>query len=179
MADTIAKLGRERSLSTLAKRLFVIEGPDAERKLKHAEAALLRANPHLAKAEGFASGQTVIVPGNIGLAPTERVALHDISTTGLLDETGTRLEAAGAALAQRFRERAEKDEAALGRVGDRAFLQKLRRALPESAGLLRETGETIAGRAAADRARAENFARGIEDAQKELAKLRALAERQR
>jgi hypothetical protein len=179
MAETIAKLGRERSLSTLAKRLFVIEGPDAERKLKHAEAALLRANPHLAKAEGFASGQTVIVPGNIGLAPTDRVTQPGKSTTGLLDETGTRLEAAGAALAQRFRESAEKDEAALGRVGDRAFVQKLRRALPESADLLRETERTIAGRTAADRARAESFAKAIEDAQKELATLRALAERQR
>lgn len=179
MADTIAKLGRDRSLSTLARRLFVIEGPDTERKLKHAEAALLRANPHLATPEGFVAGRTVIVPGDIGLAPTDRVMRPAKSAGGLLDETGTRLEAAGAALAQRFRSGAEKDEAALGRLGDRTFLQKLRRALPESAGLLRETGETIAGRAENDRARAESFAQAIEDAQAELAGLRALAERQR
>ena len=121
----------------------------------------------------------MIVPGNIGLGPSERVTLPVKGGTGLLDETGMRLEAAGEALAQRFKEGAEKDEATLGRVGDRAFLQQLRRALPESAELLRETGETVAKRTKADRARAESFAKAIDDAQKELAKLRDLAGRQR
>lgn len=179
MADTIAKLGRERSLSTLAKRLFVIEGPDAERKLKHAEAALLRANPDLATADGFASGRTVIVPGTIGLAATDRVAQPNESAAGLFDEMELRLQGAGAALATRIAEAGRAVETALERVSDRRFAQKLRRALPESTEILAETRETLKQRGEAEKARAATFAKAIEDAQTELVKLRALAERRR
>jgi hypothetical protein len=179
MADTVAKLGRERSLSTLAKRLFVIEGPDAERKLKHAEAALLHANPDLATADGFAVGRTVIVPGTIGLAATDRVAQPKEGAAGLFDEMELRLQGAGAALATRIAEAERAVESALERVSDRRFAQKLRRALPDSTGLLAETRETLKQRREAEKARAATFANAIEDARTELAKLRALAESRR
>jgi len=179
MANRIAKLGRERSIRTLAQRLFVIEGPDAERKLRHAEAALLRANPELATPEGFASGRTVVIPGDIGLVPTDRVIAAAHSADGLLDETGARLDLAGKALATRYAEGGRVAEETLARIADRSFVQGLRRALPESTGILSKTRDTVGKRAEEDKARAERFAKAMDEAQARLAALRALAERQR
>ncbi|MHA6262331.1 hypothetical protein ACXYMO_03940 [Arenibacterium sp. CAU 1754] len=179
MANKLAKLGRERSLRTLAQRLFVIDGPDATEKLRHAEAALLRANPDLAKPEGFSSGKRVIVPGDIGLAATDRVEKTGESASGLLDETGVRLDLAGKAFAQRFDAAGRADAAKLEKIADRTFVRNLRKALPETAAILPKTRETLGKRAEEDKDRAERFSKSIAEAQEMLAALRALAERQR
>ncbi|TCP41854.1 hypothetical protein [Rhodovulum marinum] len=179
MANRIAKLGRERSLKTLAERLFVIEGPGAERKLRHAEAALLRANPELATPEGFASGKTVIIPGDIGLIPTDRVIAARQSADGLLDETGTRLDLAGKTLAGRYAEGRKQAEETLARVTDRRLVQQIKRVLPEGTAILSKARETIGKQAEEDKTREERFAKAMEEAQARLAALRALAERQR
>ncbi len=179
MADKIAKLGRERSLQTLAQRLFVIDGPDATAKLRHAEAALLRANPDLAKADGFSSGKPVIVPGDIGLAATDRIERARESASGLLDETGVRLDLASKAFAQRFDTAGRADAAKLEKTADRTFVQKLQKALPEATAILPKTRETLGKRAEEGKDRAERFSQSIADAQEKLVALRALAERQR
>ncbi|TCM85023.1 hypothetical protein [Rhodovulum steppense] len=179
MADRIARVARERSLKTLAQRLFVIEEPDAERKLQLAEAALLRANPELATPEGFASGKAIVIPGDIGLPRTDRVIAARADAGGILDETGTRLELAGRVLSDRFAASGKATERGLARLGDRAFAQQVRRALPESAELASKAREALAKRQEEDKSRAERFAKALDEAQERLAALRALAERQR
>jgi hypothetical protein len=179
MADRLAKLGRERSLKTLAQRLFVIEGPNAAAKLRHAEKALLRANPELGKTEGFNAGRPVIVPGDIGLEVSERVDRTPENASGLLEETGTRLELAGKTLSQRYQAAESADRAKLEQISDRTFVSKLRKALPASAGILAKTRENLGKRAEEDKARAERFSKSIDEAQERLAALRKLAERHR
>ena len=62
-----ASIGRQRTLAGLAKTLFDLRGSAVTQG--EAEAALLRANPHLGESGGFARGDTVIVPELAGAAP--------------------------------------------------------------------------------------------------------------
>ncbi|MEO0914970.1 MAG: hypothetical protein AAFY59_18635, partial [Pseudomonadota bacterium] len=71
MPTRIATLGRERRIATLARRVFEIEGPPRGEEQRRAEAALLRANPQLATAEGFRPGAAVVVPAVAGLRLTD------------------------------------------------------------------------------------------------------------
>ncbi|MGC9419328.1 MAG: hypothetical protein ACP5EN_10205, partial [Rhodovulum sp.] len=166
-------------IRTLAQRLFVIEGPGAERKLRHAEAALLRANPELATPEGFSSGKMIVIPGDIGLIPTDRVIAARQSADGLLDETGARLDLAGKALASRYAEGQKQAEETLARVTDRRLGQQIRRVLPESTAILSKARDTVGKQAEVDKTRAERFTKAMEEAQSRLDALRALTDRQR
>ena len=70
MATAIARIGREKRLATLAKNLYVIEGDEATELQRRAERALLRQNPCLAAADGFAAGRMRLVPPVPGLRTT-------------------------------------------------------------------------------------------------------------
>ncbi|HVQ07047.1 MAG TPA: hypothetical protein VMS43_01295 [Allosphingosinicella sp.] len=60
MPVRITKIGRQRTVAGLAKALFDTKGSAALQG--RAEAALLRANPELAKEGGIKAGMTLIVP---------------------------------------------------------------------------------------------------------------------
>ncbi|HYJ81690.1 MAG TPA: hypothetical protein VEW26_02470 [Allosphingosinicella sp.] len=67
MPIRITKVGRQRTVSGLAKALFETKGSAALQE--RAEAALLKANPQLATEGGLKAGATVIVPSVRDVAP--------------------------------------------------------------------------------------------------------------
>ena len=58
----IATFQGETELSKLVSRFYVIRGTGAKARAKEAEAALLRANPHLENLDGVQKGAVLIVP---------------------------------------------------------------------------------------------------------------------
>jgi HPt (histidine-containing phosphotransfer) domain-containing protein len=66
MALSIVKIGRQKTLASLAKAAFKLETNDAGLQAK-AEAALVEANPHLANEAGIKAGTEIIVPKVPGL----------------------------------------------------------------------------------------------------------------
>lgn len=52
----------EPDLSTLARRLYNLEGPGGEKRARNAEEALLRTNPQLRRPDRLASGAPIVVP---------------------------------------------------------------------------------------------------------------------
>ena len=91
MPTATARIGREKTLRTLAERLFVVDGPDKADRLRRAERALLRDNPTLAAEDGFHAGAVVVVPSDTGLATHPRVERAAGDPDGLLLETRARL----------------------------------------------------------------------------------------
>lgn len=102
MSTTIAKLGRERSLATLARKVFQIEGSRRTEMQRQAEKALLRANPRLATAEGFRSGATIVVPSVKGIRLKDTVATAQSNASGLADEISLRLQACDGRIEEQF-----------------------------------------------------------------------------
>lgn len=85
----LATIGRQRSLSGLAKSLFAL---DASPELRErAEAALVKANPHLAEAGGLVAGATVVVPDVAGLTVTGEVRKTPLGASSLPDRSAERL----------------------------------------------------------------------------------------
>ena len=91
----LATIGRQRTLSGLAKSLF----PSASSAEDHqrAEAALLKANPQLADRGGIAAGVTVVVPDVPGLRASEDAREARPGSAQLPDRGAERLKAMGAA----------------------------------------------------------------------------------
>jgi len=67
----VTKYRGEVDIKALAKRLFVIRGPDAEAIVDKVETALLRANPQLRDLQNVPEGSSLIVP-----------RIPDLETTG-------------------------------------------------------------------------------------------------
>lgn len=67
----VATVKGERNLSELAGRLFQFKGPRAKALAKEAEAALLRANPHLRDLDKVAKGTIIVVPEVADVKPAE------------------------------------------------------------------------------------------------------------
>jgi len=89
----------ERSLSDLVGRLFEIKGPRTEALAKEAEAALLRANPHLRDLKKLPEGTVILVPEVPDVKPTDE-ARHIAASAGeLLEEVRQGLKKARATLA--------------------------------------------------------------------------------
>ncbi|MEX0348090.1 MAG: hypothetical protein AB3N15_01610 [Paracoccaceae bacterium] len=129
----IVTLGRERTLSTLARRIFEIpSGRAGQAQLRRAEAALLRANPRLRNAEGFRSGASVVVPAATGLRPTATVRQADLTSDTLGIETELRLQAAASRIEDAFRGASEQRRETLERLGTRGFVAAATRALPQA-----------------------------------------------
>lgn len=132
MPTRIARLGRERTLATLARRVYQIEGRGDPEVMRRAEARLLAANPRLATPEGFSSGSSIVVPPVRGLRRAETVTESEVSGAGLSAETGARLEALQSRVADAFRKSAERRRQTLDRLADREFVAEARKALPQS-----------------------------------------------
>lgn len=175
MPRTIATIGRERSIGTLAQRLFVITGPNKKADLARAERALLRDNPALAEAEGFRSGAIVVVPSDIGLATTDRVERSRADRDGLLQESVLRVQMSEAVARKRFAESQAETKAALERLNDQRFTEQLKKSAPDAAKLVQEARKSLESRMAEDEERQAKMTNAIEEAIAALVELRNLA----
>jgi hypothetical protein len=70
----------ERNLSDLARRLFDIKGPRAAELTKQAQAALLRANPHLQDLAKVPEGTLIVVPDVPGVQPVATGPMSAVSS---------------------------------------------------------------------------------------------------
>jgi hypothetical protein len=174
MPRTVASVGREKTVATLARNLFVVDGPYSADLQRRAESALLAANPRLAK--GLEPGATVVVPAVPGLGPSARATAASADLDGLLTETATRLKAAAASIENGFARSQERTEAALALIGQSRFLAAAAKALPASGPLLEEAGKALENQREAEKARRAEVAGAIDKA---LAELDALSKRAR
>ncbi|MCB1312593.1 MAG: hypothetical protein KDK29_12265 [Sedimentitalea sp.] len=156
MARGIARIGREKTLATLARKLFHLDeaGPEEQQR---AERALLEANPQLARREAYVAGQMIMVPHVAGLRRTDRVDLAGADPEAATTEALARLEAGARQLKEgigQARKRLDEGEA---RLRDRAFLRLAQASLPNSAeAVFEETQSGIkAGRELLDEREAE------------------------
>ncbi|MFA0811119.1 hypothetical protein [Microbulbifer epialgicus] len=136
MPMQVAILGHESTLAALAHQLYRIEGSDSADLERRAEAALLAANPRLAKAEGFTVGTPVVVPAVSGLVLTDKVKSAGIDEQGLTNETAMRLQALSSGIDDSFRQAAEVRQEAMAHLNDSKFVASAKEALPESTKLL-------------------------------------------
>ena len=89
MPIKFATVNRERTLAGLARSIFGIKNePELQRR---AEAALIKANPHLANAGRLQAGSTVVVPDVPGLSATDGVRRLPILPPLIEDNHGERL----------------------------------------------------------------------------------------
>lgn len=143
MPTRIANLGRERTVATLARRLYHIEGEGKAELQRRAEAALLAANPRLASAEGFRSGGKVVVPAVGGLTMTKETAAADASGAGLASEASLRLQAMESLVEDRFKRAADRRQDTLSKLDDRTFNAEAKKSLPESVEQIKKTRERL------------------------------------
>jgi len=170
-----ARISRERTLPTLVRNLFVIEGPDAAGQARRAEAALLRANPHLADRDNFAAGTVVAIPSDIGLKRTERVAVRTEGIGGLLSESAERLDLVVALARDRLKAEATDAKSYLERIEDDRFRRAVTSQSPDGAKLLEEARKTQGQRAETVDTRMKALAEAAEAAQAEIRRLMELA----
>lgn len=143
MPTKIATLGRERTIATLARRLYRIEGRGSTDLQHRAEAALIAANPRLSSAGGFHAGRRIVVPTLSGLTHTEDVSTADADGKGLMGETALRLQALGSQIEDSFSRASETRREALKHMDNTKFVTEARAALPESTTLLSRTKERL------------------------------------
>ncbi len=170
-----ARISRERTLSTLARNLFVFEGPDAADQVRRAEAALLRANPHLADRENFTAGTVVAIPADIGNKRTERVAVRAEGIGGLLSESAERLDLIIALARDRLKAEATEAKAYLARIDDDRFRRAVTSQSPNGEKLLEAARKAQGERAETVDARLNTLAEAADAAQAELKRLMELA----
>jgi len=89
----------ERNLSELARRLFQIKGPQAEKLTKQAEAALLRANPQLRELKNLPRGTFILVPEMTGMEPGEQISPMEDMAKAMVEPMRLALNAAQKTLA--------------------------------------------------------------------------------
>jgi hypothetical protein len=176
MAPVTARIAREKTLATLVRNLFVIEGPNAAEQTRHAEAALLRANPQLAGRDAFRSGAVVVIPADVALPRTDRVVVREAGPNGLLEETADRSEEVRALVQDGLKRDSEDAKAFLGRLDDAKFRSAVTSQSTTGEKLLNEAREVQTKRIEETEAR-RGALLGAADAAQEA--LKALLERQR
>ena len=176
MATAVARIGREKRLATLAKNLYVIEGDEATELQRRAERALLRQNPGLAAADGFAAGRIILVPPVPGLRTTPRVTASGRDLSGVLLEASVRLQSGAGRIEEAFRAAEERRETALRRLQDRQFLAAAKRALEESPKLIDEARVRMERDRESAKARRAEVGETIRSALAEIEKISKLAE---
>ncbi len=175
MPQATATIGREKRLATLAKNLYVVEGPDPAEAQSRAEAALLRANPTLADPAGFENGAVVRVPTDIGLAVSSRV---DASATGLqggLQDLAQRLQLAAALARDGYAASNKAAEETIAQLSDRTFRATLLKEHPNAEALVAEAAKAQSERQADNKLRQERFDSAVADAIAQTEKLQKLA----
>lgn len=175
MPTSVARLGREKRIETLAKNLFVIDGPDKAGKLRRAERALLKANPHLATEAGFTSGAAVIVPSLRGLRKSDRVSTTVADLDGLLADAAARFDACATVIGIGFTESAKRNNESLARLSDRKFVDTARKAVKESAKLIASAREHLKQESETSDARRAPLDDAVKRAQADIDRLSKLA----
>ena len=90
MPIRLATIGRQRTVAGIAKAVFDVSSGAA---LDQAQAALIRANPHLADEGSIRPGERIIVPAHPTLRPHPATATDDTLSQPLLDLARERLAA--------------------------------------------------------------------------------------
>ena len=171
----IASLGRERTIATLARKVYNITGRNSARLQRQAEAALLRANPQLKTTEGFASGAAVLVPNIEGLQLSDTVTIAKADAAGLTDETSLRLKGATIHIEDSF-QRAEKNtQASLDQLNDRNFRAQIRRTVPDAEDLVVKSLEQLEKSQVENREKRSALQTALSDGLKNIEILQKLA----
>lgn len=177
MPQTIAKIGRERSISALTRNLFIIDARADPQATKRAEAALLKANPHLKNATGFKSGARVIIPGNIRLKLTDRVEKPETSLNGLLKEASRRLELADETAREAFSRSNTNIDTAMATLKNRKFQQVVAKQSKKGSALLKASTKNQTKQLEKNKEQEENIHQIIKDTMIEIEALQKLATR--
>lgn len=176
MPTRIAILGRERRIATLARRVYRIEGADNAEAQRLAEAALLRANPRLATAEGFRTGAAIVVPAVSGLQLADAVQTSRAVPKDLAAETRLRLQASASRIEGRFGAAETSAAQSLEKLQDPAFRRTLARTLPQAEELVATAERNIAKRRAENAQRKDIFRQALSDAVAAVETLQQLAD---
>lgn len=177
MTTRIAKLGRERSIATLVRRIYEVADGTSPEVLRRAEARVLAANPRLSSPTGFASGASIVVPSVPGLSRAGTVTGAAASGEGIVTEMAARLEAMQIRIDESFRKSAATRAETLERISDRSFVAEARRALPESVEFIAAARTRLAREEATEADTAKRLQTGVAQAIEGLKALGALSRR--
>lgn len=170
MANGLARIARERTISTLARNLYDLSDADTETRRK-AEEALLRANPGLARSGGFVAGRAVVVPNIPSLKMTDRVEVQKADLESLLGETARRLQE-GINLVEEGAANARSNaESGLARLSDNRVQALVKKQNPQVAELLKVTGDGLTKKIENDAERVGELKIAFTDAQDKIAEL--------
>lgn len=158
MPIKLATVNRERTTAGLARSIFGIRNePELQRR---AEAALIKANPHLAGDSRLQAGSTVVVPDVPGLSTMNGVHRLPILPTSTHDSQGRRLSRLAKATERLVDIIAQDGEVQRAELKKRDFTAALARAHPD----LREQMPQIAEAASSHAERLVLRARQLHDA---------------
>lgn len=177
MAFSTASLGREKKITTLADRLFVIKGPDRAKTLKNVERELIKANPQLAQPEGFKQGTVIVIPGHLGLEKTERVISPMPDLGGTLDQTLMQTKLAMQTMEKAFDASARETKIKQARLSSADFTGKLAKQWPESGKVVPTTLKNLSQRTEEEQAVRARFTAAFEQAEVEIERLKAMTKR--
>ncbi len=172
MAATVARIGREKSLGRLVKSVYNIKGRGAPERRRLAEAALLRANPQLAREAAFQPGAMVVVPD----LRDEDLAddLKDVQNAP--DEALERLGAAISDVSRRaksaFEAAAKSSEETLANLDSDELKGVVSKTAPDLAEQLGKVKATAEARQAANKDRASQVSSLLKQARKDLKAMR-------
>lgn len=177
MPTQIAILGREKTIATLARKIYRIEGEGAAGLQRRAEAALLATNPRLVSRDGFRSGAAIVVPRVRGLEFSDAVVGTKADGGGPTGEAKLRLQGLASRMEDGFQKDAERRAEALSRLSDREFLAEARAALPQSNPILKKLAERLAQQEEETKVEAERLAKVVDSALEGLEALEKLGRR--
>jgi hypothetical protein len=165
------RLGREKTLSGLANRLFVFDGPNAAEQRRRAERALLKANPMLARAEGFKPGRTVVVPMVPGLTLKDTEMTRRVSLADGLDDAAGQLRIGAARLATDIEAARGEAEKQLARLADRELRKLARATIPDSEARFEKAQSGVKKRLEVKEGQGKNTLRAMEAAAGKMAEI--------
>jgi hypothetical protein len=171
MPTMTARIGRERTLTGLARNLFVFDGPDPRADLRRAERALLTANPELRDSAAFRAGAAVVVPPGLRLRTTERVEMPAADIDGAVAEAEQRVRDAAVVLREAFGQARSCDKRSLERLGDPRFMAELERRSPDAAKLAPAARQSLVAELEMLESLSDRFTGAIETALSDLAAL--------
>lgn len=166
-----AIVDRQRTLAALVRSLYVLnQDPDQQMR---AEAALLRANPHLGDDGRPRAGSTLVVPDVPGLATTPAVRRAPLVPGPFTDLERERLERLAKVAERLLVVTAEEAETQRAQLRDRTFVAALGNTHPELRQKLPEIAEAADLDAETLSLRAKQFNEGVKRAQADLERLNA------
>lgn len=174
MAVSTATLGREKKITTLADRLFVITGPDRTKTLLHVERELVKANPHLAQPDGFKMGAVVVIPGHLGLEVTDRVETPRPDLNGTLDQASVQIRLAQQQMDEAFKTHESKTAETIAKLSETGFAATLRKQWPQSTKTLPNTLEKLSKQAEENKVSQARFGTALTKAETHIADLKTL-----